>query len=298
MTGAAGPAPASSTAIDSNALLWLSQGMGDLPADDCHLTPREAARLAGMRFEKRRSEFRLGRFTAKRALALALGRDAAPAALAAFEIGSAADGAPEPRLDGAPAPRAISMSDRAGQAVCLVGPAGLALGIDLELVEPRSQAFVADFLTEAEQARVAAAGEGEGRALAANLIWSAKEAALKVLRTGLRRSTRSVEVELLGGLDGREWSPLSVHLREGGELAGWWRRCGAFVLTVAAGGPIPPPRALVEPPGLAAAVPSAAWCERTGVALRSRVGAGTPSGAGSGTMAPSSGTNPARRSKR
>jgi len=236
--------------------------MGDLPADDFFLSPREAARLAGMRFEKRRSEFRLGRFTAKRTLALALGRDPAPAALAAFEIGNAADGAPEPRLDGEPAPLAISMSDRADQAVCLVGPPGLALGIDLELVEPRSDGFVADFLTAAEQARVAEAGQGEGRALAANLIWSAKEAALKVLRTGLRRSTLSVEVELAAGFDGVGWSPLAVRLREGGECSGWWRRAGAFVLTVAADAPVSPPRSLVEPPGLDSASPAEAWRER------------------------------------
>lgn len=265
MTSPAGPAPASAADPEAPGLLWLSQGMADLPADDLWLAPREAARLAAMRFEKRRSEFRLGRLTAKRALALALGRDTAPAALAALEIASAADGAPEPRLDGAPAPRAISMSDRAGQAVCLVGPAGLALGIDLELVEPRSRGFVADFLTAAEQARVEEAEETagtEGRALAANLIWSAKEAALKVLRTGLRRTTRSVEVALAAGLDEAEWSPLAVRLREGGELPGWWRRCGAFVLVVAAAGSTPPPRALIEPPGLATAVPSEAWRER------------------------------------
>lgn len=263
MSATAGPAPEATTDSGSSGLLWLSQGMGDLPADDRFFSPGEAARLAGMRFEKRQSEFRLGRFTAKRALALALGRDPAPEGLAAFEIGNAADGAPAPRLDGAPAPLAISMSDRAGQAVCLVGPPALALGIDLELVEPRSDGFVTDFLTPAEQARVAAAG-AEGRALAANLIWSAKEAALKVLRTGLRRSTLSVEVELAAGCDGGEWSPLAVRLREGGEIAGWWRRAGAFVLAVAADAPVPPPRSLVEPPGLDQASPADAWRERPG----------------------------------
>ncbi|NLN10312.1 MAG: 4'-phosphopantetheinyl transferase superfamily protein, partial [Acidobacteria bacterium] len=196
MSGAAGSSPATR---EATGLVWLSQGIEELPADDRWLTERERAWLAGMRFEKRRSEFRLGRFTAKRALALALGHEAEPAALAGFEIGRAPDGAPAPALGGQPAPRAISMSDRADQAVCLVGPPELALGIDLELVEPRSAGFVTDFLTAAEQQRVAAAAGEEERALAANLIWSAKEAALKVLRTGLRRSTLSVEVRLDAG---------------------------------------------------------------------------------------------------
>ncbi|HPK65386.1 MAG TPA: 4'-phosphopantetheinyl transferase superfamily protein [Thermoanaerobaculia bacterium] len=259
MSGAAGSSPATR---EATGLVWLSQGMEELPADDRWLTERERAWLAGMRFEKRRSEFRLGRFTAKRALALALGHEAAPAALADFEIGRAPDGAPAPKLGGRPAPRAISMSDRADQAVCLVGPPELALGIDLELVEPRSAGFVTDFLTAAEQQRVAAAAGEEERALTANLIWSAKEAALKVLRTGLRRSTLSVEVRLDAGPPREGWSPLAVGLREGGELPGWWRRAGAFVLAVAADRPVAPPVSLRVPPGLDTARPAEAWRAR------------------------------------
>ena len=72
----------------------------------------------------------------------------------------------------------------------------MALGCDLELVEPRSDRFVADYLTAAEQQLVL--GAGPERDLVANLIWSAKESALKVLRVGLRRDTRSVEVTLDG----------------------------------------------------------------------------------------------------
>ena len=49
-------------------LSWLSQGMADAPVDDAWLSPRKAAWVARMRFPKRRSEFRLGRWTAKRAL--------------------------------------------------------------------------------------------------------------------------------------------------------------------------------------------------------------------------------------
>ena len=66
-----------------------------------------------------------------------------------------------------------------------------AVGCDLELVEPRTPGFVADFLTAAEQQSVASRPDPDA---AANLIWSAKESALKVLQTGLRRDTRSVEV--------------------------------------------------------------------------------------------------------
>jgi len=239
-------------------LRWLSQGMPDVPLDDAWLSPREAAWVARMRFPKRRSEFRLGRWTAKNALALYLGRDRSGAALREIEIDRAADGAPIPLVDGRAPDAYVTMTDRADQAVCLVGPPGRALGCDLELVEPRSNAFVADFLTESEQ-RLVAAAAGDARDLLANLAWSAKESALKVLRTGLRRDTRSVEVSLPGGPGVEGWSRLSVRAAEGAVFPGWWRRFGAFVLTVAASAPFEPPLPLVDPPGLAAAVPAHSW---------------------------------------
>ena len=231
--------------------------MGDVPTDDGWLSSREAAWVARMRFPKRRSEFRLGRWTAKQALALYLGRDASAGALGSIEIDRASDGAPAPLVDGHPAGAYVTMTDRADQAVCLVGPLGTALGCDLELVEPRSDAFVTDFLTPAEQALVAAAGEE--RSLVANLVWCGKESALKVLRTGLRRDTRSVEVSLPRGpiVDG--WAPMSVCAVEGAVFPGWWQRFGEFVLTVAATEPFAPPRPLVYPPGLATAVPAHSW---------------------------------------
>ena len=238
-------------------LSWLSQGMADAPADDAWLSPREATWVARMRFPKRRSEFRLGRWTAKKALALFLARDVSATALRTIEIDRAPDGAPAPLVDGLPAPAYVTMTDRADQAVCLIGPPGTALGCDLELVEPRSDAFVGDYLTPTEQRLVAAAGRE--RDLLANLIWCGKESALKVLRTGLRRDTRSVEVSFPegGAVDG--WAPMSVRAVEGTVFPGWWQRFGAFVLTLAATEPFDPPRPLLDPPGLATAAPAHSW---------------------------------------
>jgi 4'-phosphopantetheinyl transferase len=230
--------------------------MTDMPADDAWLSPREAAWIARMRFPKRRSEFRLGRWTAKYALALYLGR---PGDLAGIEIDRAPDGAPAPLVDGRPADAYVTMTDRADQAVCLVGPPGRPIGCDLELVEPRSVAFLEDFLTPVERSLVAGAAGDDERDLLANLVWCGKESALKILRTGLRRDTRSVEVSLPGGPAVGGWAPMSVRAVEGTAFPGWWQRFGAFVLTVAATAPVPAPRPLVDPPGLAHAVPAHSW---------------------------------------
>jgi 4'-phosphopantetheinyl transferase len=151
------------------------------------------------------------------------------------------------------------MTDRADWAVCVVGPADLALGCDLELVEPRSDAFVLDWFTPVEQDLVAAAGPGDQRDLLANLVWSAKESALKVLQTGLRRDTRSVEVHV-AEIAGRErWARLVVEAEEGTAMPGWWRRYGDFVLTFAADADCDPPVALEQPSHLAGATPSHTW---------------------------------------
>ncbi len=232
--------------------------MRDAPAGDEWLSPREAAYLARLRFPKRRREFRLGRWTAKSAVARVLRLD--PGALGRIVVERAADGAPMPLLDGRPAGLYLTMTDRADQAVCVVGPAELRIGCDLELVETRSRGFVLDYFTPAEQRLLAAAGP-EQHDLLANLVWCGKESALKVLRTGLRRDTRSVEVSLPGKPQHGGWSPLRVTTREGQLFPGWWQRFGAFLLTVAATVDFEPPQPLDDPPGLAAASPSDSWRE-------------------------------------
>jgi hypothetical protein len=55
------------------------------------------------------------------------------------------------------------------------------------------------------------------------------------------------------------WAPMSVRTVEGTVFPGWWQRFGAFVLTVAATQPFAPPRPLVDPPGLRAALPASSW---------------------------------------
>jgi 4'-phosphopantetheinyl transferase len=233
--------------------------MQDVPESGDWLTPAESARLAGLRFPKRRTEVRLARWTAKLALAAALGLDDDAGTLARFEIRAAATGAPAAFLGEEPAPVAVSLTDRADWAVCVVGPADLAVGCDLELVEPRSDAFVRDWLTRAEQDLVLGAAPGEPRQVLANLVWSAKESALKALQTGLRRDTRSVEVDVVDRAGHERWARLLVRAEEGLTFPGWWRRYGDFVLTCAAGTDCDPPVSLEDPPRLAGATPSHSW---------------------------------------
>ncbi len=236
---------------------WWSAGLADVPADDRWIDEAEAARFAGMRFTKRREEARLARYTAKATVARARGLPLDPVSLASVTVRNAHDGAPEVWIDGAGADAVIAMTDRADWAVAAVLDGADRIGCDLELVEPRSPAFVRDWFTEPEQRRVAAADDP---ALAANLVWSAKESALKVLRTGLRRPTRTVEVEF-DDAPGGGWQPLVVHDAHGPSMPGWWVRHDEFVLTVAAAVPTAPPTSLEDPPPLASARPAHSWLD-------------------------------------
>jgi 4'-phosphopantetheinyl transferase len=247
---------------------WLARGEHELPPDDAWLAPAEAARLSRFRFTKRRTEYRLRRWAGKQAVAAVAGLETTPARLAAIEVLNRPGGAPYVRLDGEPLAVDISLTDRAGWAVCLVGADGAGngelatVGVDLEIVEPRTAGFVEDFLTAAERDHVLSLGIEEDRHAAANLYWSAKESALKVLRTGLRADTRSVEVRLDGVGQARAdgWAPLEVHDVAGRRFPGWWRRDGAFVLTVTYDAPAEPPQLLAAASAdLATAVPVHSW---------------------------------------
>jgi len=227
---------------------WLEQTEADVPPDDDWLSPAEAIVLKSMRFEKRRADWRLGRWTAKRALGSFWNSTASPLALPEIEIFAGPTGAPEVLLSDTPAAVSISLSHRGGRAICAASPSGGALGCDIEIIEPHTEAFVADYFVAEEQELVAGASLGERFPLLA-LLWSGKESALKALRTGLRLDTRSVVVTPMeDSYNVNGWSPLTVRCIEGQVFHGWWRGADNFMRTVVTETPAPPPVLLgIEP---------------------------------------------------
>lgn len=213
---------------------WLEQTESDVPAGEEWLSTSEALRSHGIFFAKRRNDWRLGRWTAKKAWAAYLKLPCEPQVFREIEIRPAASGAPVLFHRNNPAGATISLSHRGGTALCAIAPSGGVLGCDLEMVEPRSDAFLADYFTTEEQALVAHASAADRSRLLA-LLWSAKESALKALHEGLRLDTRCMiaePVESSAGLDG--WRPLRVRHTEGQIYQGWWQQTGNFVRTVVA----------------------------------------------------------------
>ncbi len=247
---------------------WLEQTVADLPRGDDWLSTDEKFKLSTLSFAKRRNDWRLGRWTAKSALALYLKVPSDPQVLATIEIRPDLSGAPEAFVRNEPAAAAISLSHRDGIAACAVTRSKGVLGCDLELIEPRSDAFLVDYFTTVEQSFVAGASAVDrSRVLA--LLWSAKESTLKAMRTGLRLDTRSVVVSHFGALPSKSvdekrcaedracsvrsadsadgWHPLQVLYKEGKVFNGWWLLTDQLIRTVVA---LPPP----EPPILLAKV--------------------------------------------
>ncbi|HUO15260.1 MAG TPA: 4'-phosphopantetheinyl transferase superfamily protein [Verrucomicrobiae bacterium] len=230
---------------------WLEQAEVDVRVDDDWLSANEAASLGGIHFPKRRADWRLGRWTAKCALSVTLDLPVHSQPLRKIEIRAALSGWPQVFFCNRPLARSISLSHRAGVAACAVSMSSAELGCDLEMVEPRSEAFVADYFSIEEQALVASVSAVDRPRLLA-LLWSAKESTLKALRVGLRLDTRSVVVfPCAMSFDCNGWNELRVHYTSGrnaGDLPvadrlfhGWWHYADNMVRTLVAAPPPDPP---------------------------------------------------------
>lgn len=240
---------------------WTARSETDLPRGREWLTDRERGWHGAMRFPKRANEYLVARWTAKAAVVSVLG-GVRPGDV---EIRHRKGGAPVAFVAGEAPGLEISMSDRAGWAIAAVC-AGCVIGCDLELVEPRSERFITDYLTGDESRWVRSAPGPDAVFERANLVWSAKESALKVMQTGLRRDTREVEVSFpncapAGG--GGDWQALLVEHESGPVFRGWWQRFGSFVLTFASERPTPPPAYASGVPPLGTAQPTHTWCTGT-----------------------------------
>lgn len=206
------------------------------------LSAEEAAVAQALRTEKRRADWLLGRRAAKQLVAeLVRTRDAQELPLDQIVILPHADGWPIvtfPRHGNLPAV-SLSISHSHGSAFCAAFEVDRAIpGADIELIEPRSTGFAAEYFTPPEQSLLALA-PAQQRVTLTNAIWSGKEAALKAIRRGLAEDTRLVTC-LPHPLtaEHQPWLPMPIRWAEADgqqwpALAGRWRLLDQFVVTLA-----------------------------------------------------------------
>jgi 4'-phosphopantetheinyl transferase len=236
-------------------IYWLEQNAAHVPQHDRWLGEREMRHLNRLQIPKRRTDWRLGRWTAKQAVSAYLQLPRDTLSLRQIEIIADPSGAPAVFVRGELASLAISLSHRSGVAACCVTSAEHRIGCDIELAEPRSDAFVTDYFTVTEQNAISRSAAA-AREVLVTALWSAKESALKALHLGLRLDTRCVSVCLDGdpAVDERNWFPLDsvpalqtgrptvwrplrAYLTDGQSLNGWWHFSDRFVRTVATSHP-------------------------------------------------------------
>ncbi len=230
-------------------IYWLTQTQAEMPETDRYLaeylSEAEREKLASLRMEKRRQDWLLGRWTAKRLLQRVIwegSKMTVPLNLIAIDNDD--DGVPFYQSPASNLQCSISISHGNGRAfaAAVVKP-DWPLGADMERVAPRPDGFVEDYFTEAEAGLVRQAN-GVGRDRLVTAVWSAKEAVLKALHLGLSVDTRAVSCLLeAGDGDTAVWRPLAIHLderrlpRPAPDLAGWWHSDGEFVLALAVQNP-------------------------------------------------------------
>lgn len=173
---------------------YLLQAEADIPPGEGWMSAAEVERLGEFPAEKRRRDWRLGRWTAKRLLAALDGLRPDDRILQRYSLMPLPSGVPVALREGTPCGSALSLSHSHGVALVVVGPGG-ALGCDLERIEPRVSGFEEDYLTDQERREVAACPDRE---LATTLVWTGKESVMKAQGEGLRLAAKAVEVTLAG----------------------------------------------------------------------------------------------------
>lgn len=218
------------------------------------LHPDEQIKLANLRTEKRQRDWLLGRWTAKQLIQEVVRQQTGQElTLPEIEVRNGRRGDPivngqlsmvngQPQETDLNSLVTLSISHAHGHAFCaVVERPSWPIGADLEWIERRSEAFVADYFTAAERELVGQAA-GEMRDVLVTAVWSAKEAVLKALHLGLTVDTRYVECMLPPvGERPSIWTPFAIRCdnnrlpHPAPSFNGWWRTWENFVLTLVVG---------------------------------------------------------------
>jgi 4'-phosphopantetheinyl transferase len=206
------------------------------PPDD-FLSGVEKKRLSELRFQKRRTDWLRGRWTAKKLL-LQVDPACNNLPIQAIQVANEPEGAPYLLINGSQRyPGILSISHCGPYALCALSDSHM--GCDLEHIERRPDIFVEDFFTRTEVQRLRESPEAL-RSILVNLVWSMKEAVLKSIGKGLRLDTRMVEVDAPQELSLEEaqkpgWKTVQVHSPAINQpIAAWWQLKNDYVLTLAA----------------------------------------------------------------
>ncbi len=167
--------------------LWLGSLEDDPDLAGAPLSEDEVRRAGAFRFERDRRRYRVGRGALRRLLARYTGGDPAELVIEADAFG-------KPRLRDAGGAVRFNLA-HSGERVLYAVSADRELGVDLEAVahEPRLPECAATITTADERRRIDSL-DPAARSRALLRLWTAKEAFLKAIGTGLQIAPDRIEV--------------------------------------------------------------------------------------------------------
>jgi len=173
------------------------------------LSPSEYKRQQSFRFPKRKKDWLSGRWAAKNLL-INSSSHLQRCQLSEFSIENNPDGSPLVTRNGELLPGSISISHRSDYAsTAWTANPRSKIGIDLEVIEPKPVSFIDDFFT-INEFNFLFEQKLEDHPVISSLIWSAKEAVMKALQTGLRLDTRQIEIHIPTFEENNGWNKLEL----------------------------------------------------------------------------------------
>ena len=215
-------------------IYWNMIGFSHIPENFDWLNEAELQQMQGFRFPKKRQDWLSGRWTAK-SLLRNIFQTSQNIELKDLSIQNKPSGAPYALHNGKPLDGSISISHRGNYAVTAFSfDPSLSLGIDLELVEEKSQGFIEDYFTKAETYQIVHLSSDE-QMLASSLLWSGREALVKAHQIGLRVDTRAFELKYAPANKKETWQPLEILIypSEMGLVKLFWLPFDEYIITLA-----------------------------------------------------------------
>ncbi len=198
--------------------------------DDAALDPEifhsdECSYFESLLFQRRKSNFLLGRLSAKQAASVLLREQN----LRNISVETGVFGQPLLRTTGVPGYQvSIAHCDDIGTAV--VFPEAHPMGIDIERISPNRNKTMESQLTTEERERIAAVRGVEEYSVLLTVSWTVKEAISKILRTGFTASLQVLEINEIRFNSGCFRSTFS-HFPQ---YAAQSYRLGNYIFTIAA----------------------------------------------------------------
>jgi 4'-phosphopantetheinyl transferase len=216
-------------------IFWMVLDEVSIPGNTNWLSPGELERYQSFRFDKRKQDWLSGRWVAKK-LIFSLLETENSLSMVDITVGNHPAGDPFVTVRGEILNGSLSISHRGEKsAAAFTSIPFTSIGIDLELIEEKSEGFIEDYFTEGETKGVMSFEKVENRDLLASLLWSAKEAMLKAHQIGLRIDTRELELEIPSGESCVGWCPIEI-LRCPAEMQPmvlYWKQIDHFLITLA-----------------------------------------------------------------